>query len=105
MLSPQVFARQAGLSYQQVLHMCKFNQIEAVKTSGGHFKIPEKELDKFFKPNGYVSKEEYERVIRENEKLKTILEQAKIFFVNLNVGEGDINGFANHTDSNRFKTA
>lgn len=87
MLSPQTFAKQAGLSYQQVLHMCKFSQIEAVKTSGGHFKIPEKELDKLFKPDGYVAKEEYERVIRENEKLKTMLEQAKSFFVNLKIEE------------------
>lgn len=87
MLTPQVFAKQTGLSYSQVLHMCKSNQIEAVETTGGHFKIPEKELEKYKPNNEYVSKEEYERVIRENEKLKTILEQAKLFFKNLNIEE------------------
>ncbi len=72
MLTPQEFAQQCELSYQQVLQMCKNKEISALKTEGGHFKIPEKELD-IFKNSGYVTKEEYLRVIRENEKLKTII--------------------------------
>lgn len=105
MLSPQMFAKQSGLSYQQVLHMCKLKQIDAVETAGGHFRIPEKELE-IFKPNDeYVTRAEYERVIRENEKLRTILEQAKIFFKNLNIEGGNIDESAKRTDSHRFKTA
>ncbi|NFD76023.1 helix-turn-helix domain-containing protein [Clostridium botulinum] len=72
MLTPQQFAQKCGISYNQVLNMCKRREINALKTDGGHFKIPEKELDRF-KNSDYVTKEEYLRVIRENEELKTII--------------------------------
>ena len=77
MLSPQTFAQKTGLSYGQVLLMCKRKDINAVSSPGGHFKIPEKELDKFLNDNDYVSKEDYEKVVRENERLKTLLKQMK----------------------------
>ncbi len=83
MFSPQRFSREAGISYNQVLHMCKSGDLDTIKTDGGHFKIPEKELIKYKKPEEYVSKEEYEEVIRENERLKTMLLQAKTWFSNL----------------------
>lgn len=85
MLSPQKFAEISGLSYEQVLNMCKNNDINAIKTAGGHFKIPEKELDKFKENDNYVSKEDYIKLLKENERLKTILEQFKSFVENLKV--------------------
>lgn len=84
MLSPKKFAEKAGLSYEQVLNMCKKGEIDAIKTTGGHFKIAEKELNKFKQDSTYVSKEEYMKVIRENERLKTLLLQTKNFINNLN---------------------
>ena len=83
MFSPQTFSKETGLSYSIVLHMCKTGELETVKTEGGHFKIPEKELIKFKKPEEYVSKVDYEKVIRENERLKTLLLQAKTYFNSL----------------------
>lgn len=82
MLSPQQFAKETGLSYQQVLQMCKAKEINALETEGGHFKIPPKELDKF-KNSDYVTREEYLKVIRENEKLRTMIEQFKNYVSSL----------------------
>ncbi|SQB33619.1 helix-turn-helix domain-containing protein [Clostridium cochlearium] len=72
MLSPQQFAKETGLSYHQVLQMCKIKEINALSTEGGHFKIPPKELDRF-KNSDYVTEEQYLEVVRENEKLKTVI--------------------------------
>jgi hypothetical protein len=77
MYSPQQFSQKTGLSYGQILIMCKKKEIESVVTDGGHFKIPEKEVAKFQQPDDYISKTEYEKVVRENEKLKTIIIQFK----------------------------
>ncbi|EDS78278.1 hypothetical protein CBC_0721 [Clostridium botulinum C str. Eklund] len=84
MLTPQQFAKETGLSYQQVLQMCKTKEINALETEGGHFKIPPKELDKFTNSD-YVSKDEYLKVIRENERLKVILTQCKNYISSLEV--------------------
>lgn len=83
MFSPQQFAKEWGLSYQQILQMCKTKEIDAIETEGGHFKIPPKELDRF-KNKDYVTKEEYLNVVRENEKLKTMITQLKTFVIELN---------------------
>lgn len=84
MLSPQKFSKKSGLSYQQVLNMCKKKEINSVLTPGGQFKIPENELAKYVSPeNGYVSKEEYLKVVRENEQLKTTILNLKNYVSNL----------------------
>lgn len=80
MLSPQDYSEKTGLSYQQVLLMCKSGELKAIKTKGGHFKIRESEVDN---KQDYVSKEEYMKVVRENERLKTILEQMKAYVASL----------------------
>ncbi|MCY6958831.1 DNA-binding protein [Clostridium brassicae] len=85
MFSPQKFAKECGLSYNQVLQMCKTKEINALETEGGHFKIPPKELDKF-KNSDHVSKDEYLKVIRENERLRTVIEQFKNYVLNLKIG-------------------
>lgn len=82
MLSPQQFAKETGLSYNQVLQMCKTKEINVLETEGGHFKIPPKELDRF-KNSDYVTKEEYLKVIRENERLRTMIEQFKNYVSSL----------------------
>ncbi|EHN15806.1 helix-turn-helix domain-containing protein [Clostridium sporogenes] len=84
MFSPQSFAKETGLSYNQILQMCKTKEINALKTEGGHFKIPPKELERF-REHDYVTKEEYLKVIRENEKLKTMIEQFKNYIYSLSV--------------------
>lgn len=86
MFTPKEFAVKTGLSYSRVLQMCKTGEIEAVnqnKASGSHFYIPEKELDKYYSKDGFVTKEEYEKVLRENEKLKTLLNNVKSFVLNI----------------------
>lgn len=88
MLSPNMFSKKAGLSYGQVLFMCKSNEINAIRTNRGHYKIPEKELDKFIKNDDYVSKEKYETILRENERLKTSIKILKKY-----VGDIDIDCF------------
>jgi uncharacterized protein (DUF488 family) len=86
MLSPKSFAEKAGISYQQVLDMCKKNELDNVlQTRGGYYKIPEKNLDKYLKNDNFVTREEYEKVLRENEKLKVILNQAKKYMQELDI--------------------
>lgn len=84
MLSPQNFAKESGLSYQQVLQMCKSKEINALKTEGGHFKIPPKELDKF-KNSNYVTKEDYLKIVKENERLRTLMDQFKKYILSLEI--------------------
>lgn len=54
------------MSYQQILQMCKVKEINEIEMEGGYFKTPEKELDRP-KNSNYVTKDEYLRVVRENE--------------------------------------
>lgn len=85
MLTPREFASKTGLSYNQVLHMCKSNELKNVTTTRGHFKITDAELNKFIKKEDYVSKEEYEILIRENEKLKNTIKQLKKYVGSLEI--------------------
>lgn len=77
-LTPKKFAEITGENYELILELCKKGSIKAEKTEGGHYKIYKTELEKFNKANSdFISKEDYEAVIRENEKLKTFIEQLK----------------------------
>jgi excisionase family DNA binding protein len=88
--TPQQFAKKTGLSYDHVLQMCKTGKVKALKTEGGHFKIPEKELDKFTTED-YATKDEYLRVVRDNERLKTIILQLQNYVSNLDTVESEGN--------------
>jgi len=88
--TPQQFAKKTGLSYDHVLQMCKTGKVKALKTEGGHFKIPEKELDKFITED-YATKDEYLRVVRDNERLKTIILQLQNYVSNLDTVESEGN--------------
>ena len=70
--------------------MCKTGKVKALKTEGGHFKIPEKELDKFTTED-YATKDEYLRVVRDNERLKTIILQLQNYVSNLDTVESEGN--------------
>lgn len=83
MLTPRIFASKSGLSYNQVLSMCKSGELKVVKTNRGHFKILDKELDRFVKNDSCISKEDYESLIRKNENLTTILKQVQNYIGNL----------------------
>lgn len=70
--------------------MCKTGKVKALKTEGGHFKIPEKELDKLTTED-YATKDEYLRVVRDNERLKTIILQLQNYVSNLDTVESEGN--------------
>lgn len=78
-ISPKVFSEEVNLSYDHVLRMCKLGEIETVKTQGGHFKIPVREIKRFTEASQeYITKADYELVVRENERLRLQLEQIKL---------------------------
>lgn len=83
MLTPRNFASKSGLSYNQVLSMCKSSELKTVRTNRGHFKIADKELDRFIRNDSYISKEDYEKLIRKNESLTTTLRQVQNYIGNL----------------------
>jgi hypothetical protein len=83
LFTPREFAKETGLSYNQVLNMCKANELKVVKTSKGHFKIADIELNKFIQADENISKEQYLEVVRENERLKNTITQLKNFIVNM----------------------
>lgn len=83
MLSPQKFAEKTGLSYGQVLIMCKAGEINSIRSQKGHFKILEKELDQFTKSNDYISREKYENIVRENERLRNTIRQFQKYVENI----------------------
>lgn len=84
MLTPREFSKQTGLSYNQVLNMCKSDELKVVKTTKGQFKIADIELSKFTSNSEHVTKEEYLEVIRENERLKNTINQLKQYIGSLN---------------------
>jgi excisionase family DNA binding protein len=85
MLTPRNFANKTGLSYNQVLTMCKDGELKTVRTNRGHFKISDIELDKFVKNDNFISREDYEKIVRENEKLRNTIEQLKKYVSSLSV--------------------
>lgn len=79
-LTPKKFAEITGENYELILELCKKGSIKAEITVGGHYKIYKSELDKFNESDSdYISREEYESVIRENERLKTFIKQLEVF--------------------------
>ena len=77
-ISPKEFSKKVNLSYDHVLRLCKLDEIETVKTQGGHFRIPLREVDRFIKPQQeYITRADYEAVVRENERLRLQLEQIR----------------------------
>lgn len=75
-ITPKKFSELTGENYELILDLCKKGSIKCERTDGGHFKIYKIELDKYTKyKDDFITKEEYERIIRENEMLKQKLKQ------------------------------
>lgn len=82
-ITPKEFANQTGENYELVLELCKKGKLKCEKTEGGHFKIYKTELDNSLSSTkDFVSREDYESVIRENERLKFFISQLKTFIEN-----------------------
>lgn|GEM_PF-3371183 len=82
-ITARKFSEETGENYELILDLCKNGTLKCEKTEGGHFKIYKSELDKYLnQKQDFVSKEEYESVIRENEKLKCFVTQLKKFIEN-----------------------
>lgn len=74
MISPKVFARETGMSYAKVRNLAQNDEIKCIISPKGYLSIYESELDRFKNPEKYVLREEYERVLKENAKLKSTLD-------------------------------
>jgi hypothetical protein len=85
-LNPKEFAKETGLTYQNVLHLCKTNELGHKTTvNGRRFLIPVSELLKFQGGNNdYISIQKYEEVVRENERLKILINQFKELLKQIN---------------------
>lgn len=69
-VSAEKYAKMTGLGSEEVKRQCRIGKIECFMTEGGHYKI-------LVRQNA-VSREEYEKVVRENEKLKTIIQSVNL---------------------------
>lgn len=76
-LTPAQFASETGENYSLILSLCKDGSLKCQVTEGGHYKIFKTELEKFTANKDYVTKEDYEAVIRENERLKSFINQLR----------------------------
>lgn len=82
-ISPVEFSNKTGLGYEFVRSLCNEGKIKCEKTRGNHIKIYKSELEKVVCENkDFISREDYEKVVRENEKLKTFISQLKSFIQN-----------------------
>jgi len=69
-VSAEKYAKMTNLGVEEVKKQCRIGKIECFMTEGGHYKIPVRQ--------NAVSKEEYEKVVRENEKLKGIIQSVNL---------------------------
>lgn len=69
-VSPETYNKMTGLGVEEIKRQCRIGKIECFMTEGGHYKI-------LVRQNA-VSREEYEKVVRENEKLKTIIQSVNL---------------------------
>lgn len=65
-LSAEQYSKQSGLGVEEVKRQCRIGKINCLMTDGGYYKIPVYD--------DAVSIEQYEKVLQEKEKYKTILE-------------------------------
>lgn len=67
-MSPKQYHNATGgvIGIEEIKRLCRIGKIPCERTQNGYYKI------KVYKDN-CVSREEYEKVIKENEKLKTII--------------------------------
>jgi excisionase family DNA binding protein len=81
-LTPKEFANITGENYDLILELCKKGNLKCERTEGGHHKIYKSELEKYSKSD-FISREDYEAVIRENEMLRQKLISIQKFINNI----------------------
>lgn len=64
-LSAEEYSKQSGMGVEEVKRQCRIGKINCLMTDGGYYKIPVYD--------GAVSIEQYEKVLQEKEKYKTIV--------------------------------
>lgn len=69
-VSASKYAKMTGLGVEEVKKRCKNGTLESFITEGGYYKIALRQ--------NTVSKEEYDKVVRENEKLKGIIQSVNL---------------------------
>lgn len=65
-LSAEEYSRQSGMGVEEVKRQCRIGEIPCKMTEGGYYKIPVYE--------DAVPKEQYEKVLQEKERYKTIVD-------------------------------
>lgn len=68
-LSAEEYAKRSGMGVQEVKRQCNLGKIECFKTETGRYKIPIRKDS--------ISREQYEKLLKENIELKTIINNAK----------------------------
>jgi len=75
-LTPEEYSKRSGLKVDHVRWLCRTGQLENIRTEGGaqysHYKIPIRELTKF-EDQKSLDNGSYEALLKENERLRTIL--------------------------------
>ena len=64
-VSAEEYSKQSGLGVEEVKRLCRIGEIKCKMTEGGHYKIPIYD--------DAIPKEEYEKLLQENSRLKTIV--------------------------------
>lgn len=65
-ISAERYSKESGMGVEEVKRQCRLGKISCIITEGGFYKIPVYD--------DAVSKEEYQKVIQDNTRLKTILD-------------------------------
>lgn len=65
-LSAEQYAKQSGMGVEEVKRQCRIGTIPCLMTDGGYYKIPVYE--------DVVPIEQYEKVLQEKERYKTIVD-------------------------------
>lgn len=65
-LSAEQYAKQSGMGVEEVKRQCRTGAIQCLMTEGGYYKIPVYE--------DVVPKEQYEKILQEKERYKTIVD-------------------------------
>lgn len=80
-ISPVEFAKSTEENYELIRNLCLKGKIKCEITKGNHIKIYKTELEKYLNNKNtekvFITKEQYETVIRENERLKLFIKQLK----------------------------
>ena len=74
-VSAEQYSKNTGLGVEEVKRLCRTDQLEHFMTEGGHYKIKVMQ-------NG-VPKEQYEKLLEEHIKLKTIVANASKLFAEI----------------------